>query len=908
MSSMAERFDQSESRRRLWSRRRFWPWRRFWLRRAGRGVVAPSITLLIKELRQLMPLASWVIGLGIVGVIAVSNFAAPHNRVEMQSLFAVAMPFLIATGAGPVSISGEKESGTLARLGWLPYSPTRIVVLKFLAAALWSTLSVAVAWGVLATLPKSIFEPGWLIGMTALILSAGMLMSWMLENYLVALLMLVPMVVIPLGAVNVAADAMIDSDALFAWHISDSMLTIATAALVVPLYFASMIAVGVAVLGRGGASWWSGDRAGRSSRSNNAAATVAGGSSLSSTWLGSRVRGPSAALIAATWSGSLWGWAGVTVLMAALPALFVASIDQGWGVVCGWSAVIYFIIVCGLGVTVFTGDGASRRLRFMADRGVSPTMIWAARQSPALFVLGLSVLVFASVSWLIPNALQAEVSIDQWSADGIWSAEAAKFDSPRLDDAPDDRYRIMPSVLAVALATTFAYVVSLAVGMFVRPRLAAIIIGPGLAASSIGWIIVCLRNWIELGDPGLMVALVMGMSIVVWGLTACAMGWFADGRGGVAFWSIAAATAATVIVVPWTPIEILKPRRLTALPLGFADRSVESTEPANVQTRSSHRVIALPSPPDGARYDLEMDVATLIDRIAEFDRSVRLIDSAVDQMNGDQTNDDQMHFDRNRLGPRFWETVPPIEMDYAFRLPSELSTRLTEALESGDSNAAASRAFFDAADGFAVVVAGLRNRRTLSSNQVADSLERVLVETLAQYRDTLGLPDDAASAARRLVSNFNARKRWRTDALRNDYRRYQFRVRHQGGGDFAGYDPQELTPIRGYRAADHSIWADHLTAALATGLSEVRSPGDAASTAFNHRLATLFEPLEDPGGTLPAGLQTWPQMRPFGSLVGDWFGQWEAVGQSLSPSGGVESKVSRDTDDELSNPPGSGGA
>ena len=48
-----------------------------------------------------------------------------------------------------------------------------------------------------------------------------------------------------------------------------------------------------------------------------------------------------------------------------------------------------------LGVLVFAGDGNSRRLRFLADRGVSPAKVWLARQLVGLSIVATATLVYA---------------------------------------------------------------------------------------------------------------------------------------------------------------------------------------------------------------------------------------------------------------------------------------------------------------------------------------------------------------------------------------------------------------------------------------------------------------------------------------------------------------------------------
>ena len=60
-----------------------------------------------------------------------------------------------------------------------------------------------------------------------------------------------------------------------------------------------------------------------------------------------------------------------------------------------------FVGVSWLGVFAFTGDGSATRLRFLADRGVSPTVAWLGRHSIGVWIVSVILLLHTALSYSV---------------------------------------------------------------------------------------------------------------------------------------------------------------------------------------------------------------------------------------------------------------------------------------------------------------------------------------------------------------------------------------------------------------------------------------------------------------------------------------------------------------------------
>ena len=84
-----------------------------------------------------------------------------------------------------------------------------------------------------------------------------------------------------------------------------------------------------------------------------------------------------------------------TVLMGIAAMLLVAlgllittpSLDSGRPVL---AAFFGLLAASWLGVLAFQGDGVQDRIRFLAERGVSPAKIWWTRHAPPLSLLAVA--------------------------------------------------------------------------------------------------------------------------------------------------------------------------------------------------------------------------------------------------------------------------------------------------------------------------------------------------------------------------------------------------------------------------------------------------------------------------------------------------------------------------------------
>ncbi|XZE33549.1 ABC transporter permease [Pirellulaceae bacterium SH501] len=341
-----------------------WPsstWRLFW-----------------KEFRQILPLLWALLAIGallqIIGAIQ-SAINPSIANTGLHQIALVLMPSLFSVGAGAMLVSQEKELRTLQWLSSLPIPTKQIVWTKFLCGLVGLILCWVGSCVIAFAFCPNVFDDRtnfylfyaasvWgtqYFTNSLFLLVASMTTGWIFKSAWVALVMMVPIAIVPVFTLAAMA------------NYREEWFRSTVASLIV--YSAS--AVVLALAGR----YW-----GRSSFV-----------SASSAWFGQfTYRAPTRLrqlTIPNDWRplpaapSLLWqiGWqnrmlwvSAVSILLGGLSLLSVEWFARSS--VAGFVAIPSFIIFCWLGASTFGSDGDKKRIQFLADRGVSPGLIWWTRQ------------------------------------------------------------------------------------------------------------------------------------------------------------------------------------------------------------------------------------------------------------------------------------------------------------------------------------------------------------------------------------------------------------------------------------------------------------------------------------------------------------------------------------------------
>lgn len=176
--------------------------------------------------------------------------------------------------------------------------------------------------------------------------------------------------------------------------------------------------------------------------------------------------------------------------------------------------------VAWLGVLIFSGDGAPRRLRFLADRGVSPSLVWLGRQLTAASVLALIA---------IAGALY---SLIRFRPQGPHELESTL------------------SLATIVMLIAIIYSASQWITQICQMLAVSFVLAPFLSAALFGWIIFSATN---LGTPFWLVLLLIAIPMLA---TWLSMRHYMDGHRGWYRWSIAAGTLLLIILLPALPLTV----------------------------------------------------------------------------------------------------------------------------------------------------------------------------------------------------------------------------------------------------------------------------------------------------------------------------------------------------------------
>lgn len=358
-----------------------------------------------KESRQVLPLFLSVLGLWLVLVLLAIIAQLVFNKELNYSLgLFIGPPIIFATGVGVLLVGNEKDQRTLGWFQSLPISPWRIARTK-LAVAIGSVLLIWLVSFLLDVVLTAIFgnlrsllsdnprdgilTVAMFVAVSIFIALTGLATAWKLNSSLFALLSLVPIGIavwiaaVPVGRLILGAETFEDPAY---WYY---LLTLAVGSIAAVAYGwrASLKALGPQAVPR---PLW-GQTANRAELQTAAVwerpiqpavSALLWQNAIQNRWLWLAL---AAMLLLGTWA--------TVIVPYEFNGSIVRSIDEA---LVQLGILIGCLAACWIGVFAYQGDRMHQRIRFLADRGVSPTRVWWTRHwIPAVIILAAGLLRFA---------------------------------------------------------------------------------------------------------------------------------------------------------------------------------------------------------------------------------------------------------------------------------------------------------------------------------------------------------------------------------------------------------------------------------------------------------------------------------------------------------------------------------
>ncbi|EMB19033.1 ABC-2 transporter permease [Rhodopirellula europaea] len=493
--------------------------------------------LLWKEAKQVIPLIGMLLGVSALLFIVWAATSRQLN-VTLQAtgdIVPLIMPALFAAGAGAILISHEKETRSLNWLASLPIPIRPIVMTKFVVAFAGLMLMWLGCWllGILAGLDggnggplaelKQIHPAFWFLH-SIYVLLCGFYTAWRNKNAFPALVWIIPLALLPFLVVEI-------------WHAMPFIGSSQYADVTQKTWVMGIVtALAIPIAG------WFAYRAGRRELQADEPERLLGRDGLHSAdaWRPPETSAPSelpfrnslTSLVWQTIHSSRWMSIGLSVPLLA-GALAWLVLTNHLGQISSWLMVaiqvsigLSLLAVSWLGVAVFTGDGSSGRLKFLADRGVSPHRAWVGRHW-----FGVSLLCGISLLILVVQAI---------------------LGTPLSPDAYD-----RPAVPEVSLLTILAvfavvYGVSQWTSQLVPMLAASAFLAPVLSLVALAMLINAgVGNGVRLG--WLLLIAVLPFAATWW-----TMHDFMDGRRGWKYWSTMVVAGLLFSLLPSLPVWIAK--------------------------------------------------------------------------------------------------------------------------------------------------------------------------------------------------------------------------------------------------------------------------------------------------------------------------------------------------------------
>lgn len=513
--------------------------------------------LIWKEVRQLIPLVAMLFAVGVVLLLVWQM--SPDQMGEFSQFgryIPLALPGLFAVGAAAIAVGQEREQKTILWLASMPVSPQRLIRTKFLVclAALcvmwigcWLLMKFELMMGLFPQGFRFPFSPNlnqetyttkfsailyWHLH-SLYVLVCGFYTSWRIKNSFASLIAIIPLAFAPFAIVQfgdftrrmLGGGPYVDVRTL---NIVTPAVTLAATAIVGLLAWRAAMRVLLPTAAR------------KRSKDETgilpyAVFFLSGDAPRSVP--DQPFRSTTLAMFRQSFGNNRLVLAGILLMiLAGLFGLMAGHLSHQW-IQRGGSFLLIWIGcfgVCCLGVFAFTGDGKAERLRFFADRGVSPAKLWLGRHLLAVAVIGIAALFYIVV--------------------GVISESIVN----------ETYYSRAPPLFAVILSAVYCYNISQWVGQTFRALPISLVLAPvaiavslSAAAAVLPWSddILMYMLYILYWSPVLL-ALVVVWCMLPLLATLLSMRKFADGVRGRALILSSAPALVLFIVIPLIPITV----------------------------------------------------------------------------------------------------------------------------------------------------------------------------------------------------------------------------------------------------------------------------------------------------------------------------------------------------------------
>ena len=492
---------------------------------ARRDLAAPRTTgrravwspLLKKEAKQLAPLLLALLGCGVLlHLLALLQETSSQKSLHGAALFLV--PLLFAIGAGPLLVSQEKEQRSLRWMASLPVRPRSIVISKLIV----SVLGLIVCWcislavtllfcpSIFAKLPSTGLELLFWPANTFFLLAMGFALAWIMPtagSTLVALMLSAGVSSVFAGLANDVFGKNYDHAEFLGFLSVFQVVTIAI--------------LTVAAIRFGKRSF------------------VAEANSASSfAWIRKREHSklavdrtkapplsPASSLIwQIGWQNRML-WVGVSFI--ALMGLVSVACGTGflkYANINAFPPVVGCLVLSWLGASVFGSDANHGRIRFLADRGVSPFKIWWTRLVLPLICVIFGMLVFF-LMYTVSNWSRVDIQVLALMSAGIGG-------------------------VGITFSLLMAFGLAQWLPLWTRSSLIAFCVSPVLLFFSFFYVEFLLKL---INAPWWLLIVSIGISFAA---TRLMLRPWMDGRMGLRYWMSQSALLAGALVVPLIPFLI----------------------------------------------------------------------------------------------------------------------------------------------------------------------------------------------------------------------------------------------------------------------------------------------------------------------------------------------------------------
>ncbi|TWU42964.1 ABC-2 family transporter protein [Novipirellula aureliae] len=415
--------------------------------------------LIWKDVCQVIPLV--VALLLVVGIIVAFQYWNSELRTSQFyvsiELTLLVLPGIFATGVGAVMVGQERENRTIDWLSSLPITPRQLFLSKVAVgvvglAIMWliAVLSVTLLVGSDANVSRwrltnttqitqnltPISFPLWIIH-SLFVMLAGFYTSWRVKNQFFSLVALMALATVPfLASIAISEFGTLrgrvyPGTEFFVW--------LGVSLLLIPVSFLA------------------GYRRAEKVLSPAEATTLSPLKRFQAHWVAAEPPTFHSGTAAIVWQSIHSSWFLFPIILALMIGVFFDGNNA-------WNRGLWFsfaghigmpLAVCWLAVSVFKFAGTPEQLRFLADRGISPTKVYIARHAVPIAVVATGIVIYTFYATYVLSSSDEQPRPSDW-----------------------------PSLLQVTLSCAGIYAVSQWISQLIRTTTIAFMIAPLVAISA----------------------------------------------------------------------------------------------------------------------------------------------------------------------------------------------------------------------------------------------------------------------------------------------------------------------------------------------------------------------------------------------------------------------------------------